>query len=159
MHTFAFAELSPFAIFAVVVMAAVIAAASPISPLEPVMIGVAMLGRPALILPVVAIATISQMAAKTGLFLGSRKATGVLSPRKRAFLDRVGARLAGRRWLQILLVLVSAIFSLPPFYLVTITCGALRLPLRDYVVVATVGRVIRFTTLMMLPRLFTAGHH
>lgn len=159
MHTFVIAELSPLAICMVVTMVSVIGGLVPLSPLEPLLIGVAMLGRPSLMVAVVVIATATQMVAKTGLFLASRKALTVLSPRKRAFLERAGAHLAGRRWLQILTLFVSSIFSLPPFYLVTVTCGALQLPVRDYVVVATIGRVIRFSALMMLPRLFAAAHH
>lgn len=59
-----------------------------------------------------------------------------------------------RRWLQILTVLVSAFAGLPPFYIVTIVCAALHMPLADYVIAGTVGRAGRFTALVMLPQFF-----
>jgi membrane protein YqaA with SNARE-associated domain len=159
MHPLISADVSPFAICAATVVASVTGGLLPFSPLEPVLLGVAAIAPSTMVLPVVALATVTQMASKAVLYAASRKANQALTPRKRALLDRLQVRLGGRRWLQILLVLVSAIFGLPPFYMVTVACGALGIPLRDYLLAGTLGRATRFTILMMLPQLFAAAHH
>ena len=158
MHNLISADVSPLTICAVTVVASAAGGFLPVSALEPVLVGIAAVARPTMILPVVALATVTQMASKTALYLASRKANHALSPRKRAFLDRMRIRLDGRRWLQMLMVLASAIFGLPPFYMVTVASGAIGLPLRDYLVAGTLGRATRFTILMMLPQLFAAAH-
>jgi membrane protein YqaA with SNARE-associated domain len=158
MHNLISADVSPLGIYAVTVVVSVTGGLLPFSPLEPVLLGIAAVARPSMLLPVVALATVTQMASKTALYAASRKANHALSPRKRAFLDRLRIRLAGRRWLQVLMVLVSALFGLPPFYMMTVACGALGLPLSDYLVAGSIGRATRFTVLMMLPQLFAAAH-
>jgi membrane protein YqaA with SNARE-associated domain len=102
------------------------------------------------------VATLGHMAAKTLVYLGSRGTTPLVTPRQRAGLERVSALLLRRRRLQVLTVLLSAVGGLPPFYLVTVCCGALRLPLRDFLVAGTVGRGVRFGALALLPRLIGA---
>jgi len=155
MPNFSPAEASPFLIFAVTILVAATGGLLPFSPIEPVLLLTA-LSRPALLVPVVALATVSQMSAKAVLFLSSQKAQARLSDRKRRALERVRRHLDGRRRLQILTVLVSALAGLPPLYLVTVACGALNLRLRDYLIAGTVGRAIRFSTLVVLPQLLAA---
>lgn len=157
MPTFLPSDLSPVLLCALTVVLSVLAGMMPCSPFEPMLVAVAAVARPSLLIPLAVLATVSQMAAKTLLYLASRKAERSLSVRKRALFERVRARLAGRRWLQIVTILVSGVFGLPPFYIVTVACGALRLPLRDYVVVGTFGRAIRFTAIMLLPQLIAAA--
>jgi membrane protein YqaA with SNARE-associated domain len=69
----------------------------------------------------------------------------------------VRALVARRPGVQRLTVLVSALSSVPPFYLVTVCCGVVRMPLRDYVVAGTIGRALRFGALALLPRLLGAA--
>jgi membrane protein YqaA with SNARE-associated domain len=157
MPTFLPADVSPVLLCALTVVLSVLAGMMPCSPFEPMLVAVAAVARPSLLIPLAVLATVSQMAAKTLLYVASRKAERSLSVRKRALFERVRARLAGRRWLQIATILVSGVFGLPPFYVVTVACGALRLPLRDYVVVGTFGRALRFTAIMMLPQLLAAA--
>jgi membrane protein YqaA with SNARE-associated domain len=97
------------------------------------------------------------MAAKTLVYLGSRTAEPAIPARHRAALQRVRALLLRRRRVQLLTVLVSAVGGVPPFYLVTVCCGVLRLPLRDYLVVGAVGRGLRFAALALLPQLLGAA--
>lgn len=147
-------DLPPFLICLVLLVAAAAGGVLPFSPTEPMLVAVAAYADQSLLLPVVVLATAAQIAAKAFLFAASAKAERVLPTRARAMVARVRARLAGRRWLQILTVLVSAFVGLPPFYLVTVACGALRLPLSDYLIAGTIGRASRFTALVMLPQLF-----
>jgi len=150
-------DLSPLLICAITVAVSIAGGLIPFSPLEPVLLGVAAIAPPSLLPLVVVLATLSQMGAKTLLYVGSRKALGTLTGHKRASFERVHRLLDGRRWLQILTVLVSAVVGLPPFYMVTVACGALSLPLRNYLIAGTVGRAARFTAIVMLPQLFAAA--
>jgi membrane protein YqaA with SNARE-associated domain len=156
MPTFSPADASPLLICAITIIVAAAGGLLPFSPIEPVLLLTA-IARPALLIPVVALATVSQMSAKAVLFLGSRKAQARLSHRKRLILERIRVRLEGRRGLQVLTVLVSAMSGLPPLYAVTLVCGALRLRLSDYLVAGILGRATRFSALVMLPQLFAAN--
>lgn len=156
MPNFSPTDASPFLILAVTIVLAAAGGLLPFSPIEPVLLFIAV-SRPALLIPVVTLATVCQMSAKALLFLGSGKAQAKLSDRKRAAIERVRSRLEGRRGLQMLTVLVSAIAGLPPLYIVTLVSGALRLRLSDYLIAATIGRATRFSAVVMLPRLFVAG--
>ena len=126
----------------------------PLSPVEPVLVGVALVAPHWLLLPLAALATVSHMAAKTVVYIGGRGAIGAVPARHRARMESVGARFAGRRGPQMLVVLLSGITGLPPFYVVTAMCGALQIPLRDYLLAGTTGRAIRFTGLLFLPGFF-----
>ena len=156
MTTLALDGVSPLLVCAATIVVSVLAGLMPCSPFEPMLIGIAVVAPRHLLLPLAALATVTQMGTKTLVYLTSRKAESTLSPRKRAAFERIRRYLVGRRWLQIAAVLVSGIFGLPPFYIVTVACGALRLPLREYLVAGTTGRAIRFTAIMLVPRLFVA---
>jgi membrane protein YqaA with SNARE-associated domain len=133
-----------------------VSALVPVLPIEPLLLGASASVPAPLLLPVVALATVGHMAAKTLLYLGSRSAAERAVPeRHRTALERVRALLSRRRRVQLLTLLASAIAGVPPFYLVTVCCGALRIPLRDYLVVSVVGRGLRFGALALLPRLLT----
>jgi len=149
------ADASPLLICAVTIILAAAGGLLPFSPIEPVLL-VTAIARPSLLVPVVALATISQMSAKALLFLGSQKAQARLSDRKRGAIERVRVRLEGRRRLQIFTVLLSAMAGLPPLYVVTLVCGALRVRLSDYLIAGSIGRAARFSALVMLPQLFAA---
>jgi membrane protein YqaA with SNARE-associated domain len=140
------------------VLVLVVAAASsllPVSPIEAVLVGLSVSVPAALLLPVTILATVGHMAAKTLVYVGSRGiAEPAVAARHAAGLARVRTLLARRRGLQLLTVLVSAATGVPPFYLVTVCCGVLRLPLRDYLLAGVVGRGLRFAALALLPRLF-----
>jgi membrane protein YqaA with SNARE-associated domain len=144
---------APLILCAFVVLVATVSSLLPVSPVEVLLIALSASLPPSLLLPVTMLATLGHMAAKTVIYLGSRTTVPALPARQRAALDRVRALLVRRRRVRLLTVLVSAIGGVPPFYLVTVCCGVLRLPLRDFLVAGTVGRGLRFAALALLPRL------
>lgn len=143
-------DAPPILIFALTIVVSAVGSALPFSGLEPALMGIAAVVRPSLLLPIIALSTVTQMAGKAVVLAGSCRAEGSLSAGKRAAVEKARARLEGRRWLQLLTILVSAAVGLPPFYIVTLACGALRLPVSDFLVAGTVGRAIRITALVML---------
>ncbi|MEX2152061.1 MAG: hypothetical protein WD825_01910 [Gemmatimonadaceae bacterium] len=151
------ADHPPLLVLTITTLVAGVGAILPFSPAEPLLVGIAAVTKPWLLVPMIAFATVSSMVAKTLVYEGSGKVERALSPRKRALLERMRSRLAGRRGLQIATVFLSATCGLPPFYLVTLVCGALRLPIADYLLAGTTGRAVRFSAIMMLPQLFATA--
>ena len=149
-------EPTPAAALLTVIFVAAVGGLLPYSPLEPLLVGVALTATPAVTIGAVVLATLTQMSMKGVLFSASARAQEKLSARLRALFERLRARLEGRRWLQVATVLVSATTGLPPLYLVTLVCGGLRLSLRDYLVAGTAGRGLRFSAIALLPRVFAA---
>jgi membrane protein YqaA with SNARE-associated domain len=50
------------------------------------------------------------------------------------------------------LVFVSAVFGIPPFYVITILSGAFRLRFSRFVAVGTFGRLLHFGMLALVPQ-------
>jgi len=100
----------------------------------------------------VLIATTGQMSGKCLLYWASRKGNRALPDRAADVLSKWSARLEARPRKAVALVLVSSIVGLPPFYLVTLVAGALRMNFRSYLIAGTVGRLIRFGALVTLPQ-------
>jgi pimeloyl-ACP methyl ester carboxylesterase len=143
---------SPLMLCLIVVIFGAAASLLPFSPVEPVLVAVAAVAPRWLLLPLVVLATVSHMSTKTLIFVGGAKARDGLRGKSRVRFDRISARLSGRS-AQRTGLFVSAVTGLPPFYLTTALCGSLRMPLREFLVLATAGRTIRFATLIFLPQL------
>lgn len=50
-------------------------------------------------------------------------------------------------------ILLSASVGLPPFYVVSIACGLLRIPFAQFFVLGLLGRLIRFGVIVLAPQL------
>ena len=147
---------APVVVCAVVLIVAAASSLLPVSPVEAMLVALSASAPASLLVPVTVLATLGHMVSKTLVYLGSRSATPVVPARQRAGLERVRALLLRRRRVQLLTVLLSAVGGMPPFYVVTVCYGALRLPLRDFLVAGTVGRGVRFGALALLPHLIGA---
>ena len=144
---------APLLLCLLTVLIAGVASALPFSPADPLLLAVAVAVPEPLVLPVIALATASHMGAKTLVYLGSRRVGHSLPARARPAVERARALLAGRRRARFLTVLASALAGVPPLYAVTLAYGTLRLPLRDFLIAGSIGRALRFTALILLPRL------
>lgn len=144
---------APLLLCVLVLVVAGVSSLLPISPVEGLLLLLSASVPAPLVLPIAALATVGHMGAKTLIYLGSRRAEPAVPARQRAALQRVRALLLRRRRVQVATVLVSALGGVPPFYLVTVCCGVLRLPLRDFLVAGTVGRGLRFAALAFAPQL------
>jgi membrane protein YqaA with SNARE-associated domain len=113
---------------------------------EAAVVGAALLlpveAAPALVLG----CTVGQMAAKCALYGVSRWAPERLPARAMRLIDRVD-RYRERRTLLGLAVLSSALVALPPFYLVTLACGVLRVPLSLFTLAGITGTATRYALL------------
>jgi len=105
--------------------------------------------------PMAAVAAAGQMLGKVVYyFLGQssldwrwiKKRTD--SPKFQAGLARWRDRLEDRPWVAALLVFVSASVGLPPFAIVAVLAGTLRMSFTMFMVVGFVGRLIRFASIL-----------
>ena len=144
---------SPLLLCALTVVIAGAGSALPFSPIEPLFLAIATAVPGPYLLPLVALATLGHMAAKALVCVASRQAGRALPARTRAAVERAGALLTRRRGARFLTLLVSAVAGVPPLYAITVAYGALRLPLRDYLIAVSIGRALRFGALVLIPHL------
>jgi membrane protein YqaA with SNARE-associated domain len=116
---------------------------------ELVVVGTALLLPPAAVPPLVIGCAMGQMASKAGVYGISRLAPHRL-PRRLARLLSRAERLRQRKHTMAAMVLSSALMSLPPFYLVTIACGTMRLPFALYALLGLLGTTGRYAFLAWL---------
>jgi membrane protein YqaA with SNARE-associated domain len=104
--------------------------------------------------PTVLAASSGQMTAKALLYLAGR---GLLRFRLKTHGDRIRTaveRLGRAKERAAPLLLASATTGIPPFYATSIAAGLLRFPLRCFLVLGLLGRLLRFAAVFLLPRLF-----
>jgi len=133
----------------VVIGAALVCAAGGILPWinsELALVGAALLlPRPALLVLVLACA-MGQMVAKLALYGATCWAPHRLPARARVGLARA-EKYRDRPRLMGAAVFTGALVSVPPFYLVTLACGVLRIPLALFALAGTAGTVVRYGAL------------
>lgn len=88
-------------------------------------------------------ATAGQLGAKGGIYAVARWAPERLPARARTLMEKYGHRGRGRRTATAA-VLSGAAVGLPPFYLVTLAAGVLRLPVALFGVASTLGLIARY---------------
>ena len=87
---------------------------------------------------------LAQMAAKAGLYGGARWAPHRLPARATRLLARAD-RYRDRRGTLAATIFTGALVGLPPFYIVTLACGVLRVPFALYALAGVTGTILRYT--------------
>ena len=109
----------------------------------------------------VVLATAGQMTGKCVVYWIGRKGNRALPGRPGQALRRWRERLERQPSKAAALVLVSSIVGLPPFYIMTLLAGAMKMNFPLFLTVGTAGRLLRFGVLVLLPqlaiRLFQGG--
>jgi membrane protein YqaA with SNARE-associated domain len=125
---------------------------------EPVMLSAVPLARTPLSLgALVVVVTAGQMTGKTVMFWIARKAKGPRAARLDAVLQRWRTHLERRPRSAVGVMLLSSLFGLPPFYLVSMAAGALGVGFGHFVVIGFLGRLIHFDTIAFVPHLVWRG--
>jgi membrane protein YqaA with SNARE-associated domain len=70
------------------------------------------------------------------------------SPRWQANVAKWQRRIGDRWWLAALFLLASAVIGFPPFAVMSVLAGQLKVPLPVFVVTGLVGRTVRFSALL-----------
>lgn len=105
-------------------------------------------------------AALGQMLGKSFMYYAGRGALRLPSERLRRMVATVerryrqegaaGAAIGGT------VILASASLGLPPFYVVSIACGVLRIPFAQFFVLGLLGRLVRFGVVVLGPQLARA---
>ena len=102
-----------------------------------------------LLVPLIVTTTAGQMVAKSLLYWGGRGVVR-LPARYQDVLASFGCRL-GAGWKAPALVFASAVVGVPPFYAMSIACGALRWSFLSFLVFGSLGRLLRFSMVLLVP--------
>lgn len=133
---------------------AVVSAVVPWVNAEVVMLSaVPLAGSPYQLGVLVTLVTLGQMTGKTIMYWASRNATRPRAPRLQQAIDRWRERLQQHPRSAVGVMLISATLGLPPFYIVAIAAGALKVAFSRFLAVGTAGRLIHFALLAFLPHL------
>lgn len=143
------AVLATFGIFAV-------SSVVPLLNAELYLIGAAALSPRPLLVPILLAATVGQMLGKVAIYYAARGALHIRSERLQRRIAAVRERYAGRTEIGDLVLLGSAAIGLPPFYVTSIAAGLLRVPVGRFVLLGFVGRLTRFSVLIIAPQLVKA---
>ncbi len=100
---------------------------------------------------IVALAAAGQMSAKIILYYSARGVLEKATGRRQARIERARLKLARWRQRPIWYLLISSTFGLPPFFIISLLAGALKIRLRTFLVIGTLGRVLRFGVIVALP--------
>ena len=125
----------------------------PFSPIEPYLLALSTVAPREWIIPLALLATASHMVGKALLYWASRRAAGVIPSRYQPHVDGTSKRLRASVPLRYATMLASGMVGVPPFYLVTVLAGTLRVSLAEFLLIGTVGRAVRFIALAALPQL------
>jgi membrane protein YqaA with SNARE-associated domain len=114
-----------------------------------------------------AVAAAGQMGGKMLYYLMGRGVIDVARLRRRSTakgrwaqrMDAVRAWCERHTWGSVGLTLVSAFVGLPPFAVVSVLAGSLRMPWVLFLVAGLVGRYGRFLAILLAPGLLPGGLH
>lgn len=123
----------------------------PLVNTELVVAGAAAAAPRTLLLPLVLIASTTQMAAKAVLYLAGG---GLVRLPRRRWNARVQDALEKSRGMHTAgstFLFASALTGIPPFYVTSVACGAMRLPFARFMAIGLVGRTLRFTVVVLIP--------
>jgi len=110
------------------------------------------------VVPVVLGMTIGQMIGKVLIYLAGRGA--IRMPLRESYKERLAAareRLERSRLGTVPFLFVSASTGWPPFYVVSILAGVLRLGFWGFFVPGLLGRFVRFAVIAAFPQLLGGG--
>jgi membrane protein YqaA with SNARE-associated domain len=104
--------------------------------------------------------TAGQVIGKSGLYWIARQ-TSHTTPNGRfgRAVDRWRVACESRHRSTQMMMTLSAVFGLPPFYVTTVAAGALRVDFGRFLVSAVVGRLVHFSAVGLAPSLIHAAYH
>jgi membrane protein YqaA with SNARE-associated domain len=111
----------------------------------------AVVETPVALVALVLVATAGQMTGKCAVYWVGRGGVRLPSPRIAATIERWRERQRKCRTNPLGLVLLSSAVGIPPFYVITVLAGVLRISFPRYLLFGTIGRLLRFGALVLVP--------
>ena len=106
-----------------------------------------------LAVPLILIGAVGQMIGKSAMYLCGRGLVHLPGGRIKRRLAEAERRFKDRRGLGSAVLFMSAATGLPPFYLVTVASGMLKVPFPQFLLLGLCGRVARFALVVLSPHL------
>ena len=94
--------------------------------------------------------TAGQMFAKSLLYWTGRGVLRLPMPKEEGLLASISKQL-GTGWRGALIIFASAVVGVPPFYAMSIACGALRWSFTSFLLFGFAGRLLRFSAVLLIP--------
>ena len=113
-----------------------------------VVVALAAVSSPAPLPAIVLLAALGQMAAKVVLYYAALGMLELPSGKRKAKIEKARARIEKWRHKPKMVLAVSATLGLPPFYLVSLAAGALKIRLRTFFAIGMAGRIVRFAVII-----------
>jgi membrane protein YqaA with SNARE-associated domain len=130
---------------------AVLSGAIPVLNCEVFLLVLAVKAPREMLFPLIVTTTLGQMVAKSLLYWAGR---GVLRLPGGARVENVLASLGckvGAGWRAAALVFASAVIGIPPFYAMSVACGAMRWSFGSFLLFGFLGRLVRFSVTLLVP--------
>jgi membrane protein YqaA with SNARE-associated domain len=147
------AALSPAQFFATTLGVAFVSGFVPFVNIEAYLVAAVVFGGASSSASLAAASAIGQMAAKSLLYFSGRGILRLPFHRHVKRMDEIRDRLTRHAGHSGALLFVSALAGFPPFYVVSILAGALRLPFALFLSTGLLGRFVRFGLFVVFPRL------
>lgn len=111
------------------------------------------------LLGLVLVATAGHMIGKCVVYWTGRHGGTLMSKRVAHVLDAWRDRFTRQPSSPVVLVFLSSAVGIPPFYLMSVVAGALKLGFSQYLAAGTLGRLIRFAALAFIPEAAYQAFH
>lgn len=99
------------------------------------------------------LATLGQVTGKSLMYWTARRAGSRRAPRGTACTEAWRQRLERHSAHPFAWTFISAVVGVPPLYVVTLLAGLARVPFGRFLLAATMGRLMHFGALVLLPQL------
>ena len=128
----------------------------PLFHAEAYLLAVSALAPSHMAVPLVLAATSGQMLGKAGMYGVGRGAVRVPWERTKRWIERAEAWCRERPKVGGPLIFVSAATGFPPFYVLSVAAGMVRAPFGVFCTLGFLGRLVRFSAVVLLPYVFRA---
>lgn len=145
--------MSLLALWFTTVLVCVAGAIIPFVNTEIYLVSVAAMSPPAFIPPLVVAATIGQMVGKVAMFYAGRGVVRLPNERVKQGVTAMRARLEKRPRTSGWVLFSSSLIGVPPLYVMAIACGTIGMGIVPFILIGTVGRLIHFAVVAMIPDL------
>lgn len=146
------AMVTPLGLYLLTYVVCFVSGFVPLVNTEAYLLGVSALSRPTSALPLTLAAALGQMTAKTLLYCSGRGLMHLPVGRYQARVESTRALLDSHRGGTSAFLFASAFSGFPPFYVVSLAAGTLRLRFAQFFAAGLAGRFLRFGLLVLLPQ-------
>jgi len=147
--------LAQYGIYVTTFLVCLIGGIVPVVNTEAYLIAISIFfGKETAFLPVVLIASATHIIAKILIYLTGKGVLKLPLKKYEKRVEQVTERLERWKASPMLFIFISAGTSLPSFYLVSLTAGAIRYNLTRYIISGTLGLIFRYTMVWHFPQFF-----